>query len=517
VRQDEVPAGYRDVALVGHGGFADVYRAEREGLGQIVALKVLRSDHLDDATRRQFERECRTLGRLSGNPHIVTPLEAGFTPQGRPFLAMTYVDGGTVAQRMTTGGSGLPVDEVVQVGILVANALSAAHDAGVLHRDVKPENILVSKAGHLWLSDFGIATMADAQGSVSGSGLTPWHVAPEVLNSDEASVSGDLYSLGSTLHTLLTGTPPFKRGSGENSIGMILKRTLYEEPPSITRDDIPLALADIVRSLLAKKPELRPRTASEVAQALTHVQSAYGYVPDAIKRNGAPSKSATAPATSDADEDHRTKVVKRATSGDSIDRMPTIAKPKQAVQEPTPSSAQRVPEPAVDTHDDGGRTVARLPSAQSASVRQAEEVSAPEADADQSRGVVPMVAVLTAIAAVLAVVIGVVVMSSGGDSGSGSSTTVAQTVTLPATTPTPTDVTVTAIDATTIEVSWEVAEVGGADEVSFTIVDGRGVELAADATSPATVAVTDASQACVVVEARRGSRVQESAQACAGG
>jgi serine/threonine protein kinase len=345
VRPDEIPAGYRDPVLVGHGGFADVYRAEREGLEQVVALKVLRSDHLDASDRKQFERECRTLGRLSGTPHIVTPVDAGFTPQGRPYLAMTFVDGGTLAQRMN--GQPLPVDEVVQAGVVVATALDAAHAASVLHRDVKPENVLVSRNGDLWLSDFGIATMTDTVSTQTGSGLTPWHVAPEILNGDEATVAADLYSLGSTLHTLLTGAPPFKRGSGENSLAMILKRVVHEQPPTIARADVPPAMSDVIRSLLAKQPGHRLRSAAEVAQTFLHVQRSNDFPADAIRRRGSAAGRQSLP-EHDADG---TRVVRRVGSGGS-------QRPSQDSSVARPAGGPAVPE------RDGSTVVDRRPAAE---------------------------------------------------------------------------------------------------------------------------------------------------------
>ena len=132
--------GYADLVELGRGGYAIVYRARQLAVGRTVALKVLSRIDLDDRAFERFDAECRSMGALSWHPNIVTVYDAGRTPGGVPYLAMELLDAGSVAERLHRRGP-LPWDEVANLGVQVADALAAAHDVGVLHRDVKPENI----------------------------------------------------------------------------------------------------------------------------------------------------------------------------------------------------------------------------------------------------------------------------------------------------------------------------------------------------------------------------------------
>src|SRR5712691_2047000 len=134
--------GYRDLTLIGEGGYSKVYRAHQERVGRVVALKVLRLEIEDEAGQRRFRRECEVMGRLGGHPYIVTVYDADVAPDGRPFIAMEYLSGGTLELVGT-----LPQHEVLRLGVNIASALHAAHQAGILHRDIKPQNILLSEYG----------------------------------------------------------------------------------------------------------------------------------------------------------------------------------------------------------------------------------------------------------------------------------------------------------------------------------------------------------------------------------
>src|SRR6185312_5464657 len=142
---ESVP-GYRDLARIGHGGFSVVYRAVQESFERAVALKVLTGVGPDEDARRRFLREVRLASRLSGHPHVVTVLDTGTTDSGRPYLAMDLYEGGSLKQQLVRSGP-LSAAETAVVGAKIADALAAAHSLGVLHRDVKPNNILVSRFG----------------------------------------------------------------------------------------------------------------------------------------------------------------------------------------------------------------------------------------------------------------------------------------------------------------------------------------------------------------------------------
>lgn len=142
---EDVP-GYRVLEQVGEGGFSIVYRAHQERLDRMVALKVLSVSAVDDAAMRRFQRESKITGRLSGHPNIVTVLDTGTTRSGRPYIAMEYFEHGALTDRLAREGP-LPFAEVLRIGVKMAGALAATHETDVLHRDVKPQNVLLSRYG----------------------------------------------------------------------------------------------------------------------------------------------------------------------------------------------------------------------------------------------------------------------------------------------------------------------------------------------------------------------------------
>jgi serine/threonine-protein kinase PknK len=260
---ESVP-GYRDLARIGHGGFGVVYRAVQESFERAVALKVLTIGPDEDA-RRRFLREVRLASRLSGHPHVVTVLDTGTTASGRPYLAMDLYDGGSMKERLNRSGPLSPA-ETAMVGAKIAEALAAAHSLGVLHRDVTPNNILVSRFGEPALADFGVSCLLDSSSSASVLDVfSPQHAAPELMTKGVPTASSDVYSLGSTLYQLLTGQPPF--GGEGRDVRSIMWRVMSEPPPRPACPGIPL-LADAIMRAMAKEPEQRFPDAAGFAQAL---------------------------------------------------------------------------------------------------------------------------------------------------------------------------------------------------------------------------------------------------------
>jgi serine/threonine protein kinase len=263
--------GYRDLTLIGHGGYAKVYRAHQERVERVVAIKILRVEIEDEAARRRFRRECQVMGRLSGHPYIVTVHDADVTPDGHPFIAMEYLGGGTLELVGT-----LPQEEVLRIGVNIASALDAAHDAGVLHRDIKPQNILLSNYGEPRLGDFGLSIIGERLDfNASELALTPLHAPPEVFEGRSAGPASDLYSFGSTLYALLAGRPPF-HASGEEGIAPMLLRVLTSDVPDLETEAVTPSLMAILRRLLAKEPTDRPQSARELATLLQDVQQELG-------------------------------------------------------------------------------------------------------------------------------------------------------------------------------------------------------------------------------------------------
>ncbi|QYG94099.1 protein kinase [Iamia sp. SCSIO 61187] len=265
----EIP-GYDDLVEIGRGGFAVVYRARQVRLQRLVAVKVLTGTDTSDAALERFERECGAVGALSGHPNVVAVHDAGTTADGRPYLAMELVAGGTLAHRLAEGP--LPVDEVLAVGARLADALAAAHAAGVLHRDVKPENVLLSDDGTPKLADFGIAMVADTNNTATGVVLgTVLHAAPEVLTGARATPASDVYSLASTMDALLRGRAAFAGAAGEGPIP-VMYRAVHERAPDLRQHGIPDEVARLVEAGMAKDPAARVPDARTFGQRIQAVR-----------------------------------------------------------------------------------------------------------------------------------------------------------------------------------------------------------------------------------------------------
>jgi tRNA A-37 threonylcarbamoyl transferase component Bud32 len=266
--------GYRDLRPVGRGGFSVVYRAYQEQLHRVVALKVLSVEFIDAPVRRRFLREVKLTSRLADHPHVVTVLDSGLTDTGRPYLAMEFFERGSLRDRLAAEGP-LPVAEVLRIGVKICAALAAAHADGLLHRDVKPQNILISRYGEPALADFGTARLTDAMDvSARTEALTPYHAAPEILQGLNPTPACDVYSLGSTLFQLLSGRPPYQ--SDEGGIAALLLRILRDEPPPLTRRDVPDPLVSALHRALAKDPADRWPAAAAFAEALRRIQTELG-------------------------------------------------------------------------------------------------------------------------------------------------------------------------------------------------------------------------------------------------
>jgi serine/threonine protein kinase len=257
-------AGLGELAEIGRGGFGVVYRALEHELGRPVAVKVLFGT-LDGSSSRRFERECRAMRKVAGHPHVVTIHRAGRTDEGQPFIVMELMDRGSLQDRLRRDGA-VGWVEAVRIGMDIASALEMAHSAGVCHRDVKPGNVLVSSRGVVKLADFGMALVAGSDETRSGMvAASLAHVAPEVLAGTRPDARADVYSLGSTLHELISGRAPFAR-RGEESLVPMLVRIARDLPPSLA--GVPAAVSAVVERAMAKDPADRPASAGALRLAL---------------------------------------------------------------------------------------------------------------------------------------------------------------------------------------------------------------------------------------------------------
>lgn len=288
--------GYSDLVEIGEGGFAVVYRARRERLDQEVALKVLKPSALDQRELGRFEAECRVMGSLTWHPHVVSVFDSGLTSDGRPYLTMEYFEAGSLADRLRREGP-MPWAETIEVGVQVSSALGAVHDAGRVHRDVKPENLLLGTWGEVKLADFGIARALEPTHQSTTVSFTAHYVAPEVLRGHRGDQRSDVYSLAATLHTLIAGRPPFFLGDDE-PIATVLLRIVSASPPRL--DHVPDGLADLLQRCLDKDVAVRCQTAVELGRELQSLQVATGLQPTSLRVAPGPTRSVvTTPATAD--------------------------------------------------------------------------------------------------------------------------------------------------------------------------------------------------------------------------
>ncbi len=265
---------YEILNQLGAGGMGEVYRASDTRLGRVVALKVL-PPHLsqDAAFRQRFAREARAVSSLS-HPNICALYDVGHQ-EGTDYIVMEFLGGETLAARIKKGP--IPIDQLLKSGMEVAEALDAAHHRGVIHRDLKPGNIMLTRAGAKLL-DFGLATLKAGPSSegaqpevhhLTATGMvvgTLHYMAPEQIEGKEADARTDIFALGAVLYEMASGQPPF---TGKTT-SAVMTAILGTEPPPLgtLRPETPPALARLIKTCLAKDPEQRWQTAHDVALQL---------------------------------------------------------------------------------------------------------------------------------------------------------------------------------------------------------------------------------------------------------
>jgi serine/threonine protein kinase len=263
-----LPNRYADPRPIGRGGMGQIYLAEDRELGRKVAIKVLDDRFAgNEQLRERFKREALAAARLSGHPHVVTIFDVGES-QGRPFIVMEYLPGGTLGDRTRQG----PVEPGEALSWLgqIAEALDAAHELGVVHRDVKPPNLLFDARGELVVADFGIARVADdtltgmtATGTVLG---TAGYLAPEQALGQPATPASDRYALGVIGYELLTGGRPFERQSETAEAAAHIHEPV--PPASEHHTGLPRAVDGVFDRALAKDPRERYSTSADFVSAL---------------------------------------------------------------------------------------------------------------------------------------------------------------------------------------------------------------------------------------------------------
>ena len=266
-----VLSGFTFVRVLGSGGFADVFLYEQQLPRRQVAVKVLLPEVTNPRVRDMFQAEAQLMSQLSTHPSVLSVFEAGVSSDGRPYLVTEVcVSGYGERFRAET----LPVAEALKVGVSIASAVETAHRANVLHRDIKPGNVLVTNYGYPVLSDFGIASTLFMGSTENAVGLSvPWS-APEVIREQTTgTTASEVWSLAATVYSLLAGRSPFEVPGKDNSPGVLAGRILKSAPQPIGRPDVPARLEEILDLAMSKDPIERPHSALEFARQLQQVES----------------------------------------------------------------------------------------------------------------------------------------------------------------------------------------------------------------------------------------------------
>ena len=262
--------------LLGGGGTAQVYLTHDEILDRPVALKILREQYVEDEEFvERFRREARSVASLS-HPNIVSIYDQGRSEEGAYYIAMEYVPGGTLKERISREGALTP-EAAVEVALQITDPLQEAHEKGVIHRDIKPQNVLLSAKGAVKVTDFGIAkAVAPTSPGATTTGVilgTAEYMSPEQAKGEPAAVgpSTDLYSLGVVLYEMLSGTLPYQ---AESPIGAAIKHvTEPVRSPREAKADVPEPLAALTAKLLAKNPQDRYPSAAALSADLERIRS----------------------------------------------------------------------------------------------------------------------------------------------------------------------------------------------------------------------------------------------------
>jgi serine/threonine protein kinase len=264
---------YRIVRKLGSGGMADVYLAEDEELGRRVAIKILNERHANDESFvERFRREAKNAAGLS-HPNIVSIYDRG-EAEGTYYIAMEYLDGRSLKELVVARGP-LPIGDAIEFTRQVLGALRFAHRKGVVHRDIKPHNVMADADGRLKVTDFGIARAGVSQMTEAGSIIgTAQYLSPEQARGAAVDQRSDLYSIGIVLYEMLTGTVPF---TGDSPVEIAMKHLSdTPRPPSLERPEIPPDLDMVVLRALAKSPDDRFQTAEEMDAELDRVAQGAG-------------------------------------------------------------------------------------------------------------------------------------------------------------------------------------------------------------------------------------------------
>jgi serine/threonine protein kinase len=382
-----IVSGYRIDGMLGEGGMGAVYQATQLSLNRVVALKLLAANLGDDpGFRARFEREGQVQAALD-HDHIVPVYEAGQSEYGL-FLAMRLIPGPTLKQLIIDGS--LDPRRSVRILTQVAHALDAAHRAGLIHRDIKPQNILIGERDHAFLADFGLIKAPD-EARLTGTGQfigTIDYVAPEQIQGEPATPASDIYALTGVLYECLTGEVPFPKPSEAAT----LHAHVMHPPPTVSerRPDLPPALDGVVAQGMAKDPWARPSLAGELIQAASRALSSSA--PSIATGSALPQ-----PRDPPVERERRVQTTKVPAVGSEPDRPTGAAAASDAPPEPRRDVTRAVVRPEIGPIE--------LPDPAHSN----DSVEAPEADRGLPPRLIAMIAALTLAAFAAGLVVGLLV------------------------------------------------------------------------------------------------------------
>ena len=514
--------GYDFVRELGRGGFADVYLFRQHLPSREVAIKVLRQTAGSGLDRELFENEANRMAMLSSHPGIVTIYEVGVAPDDRPYLTMEFCPHdhfGSIVR-----ANPLTVARALEVGIKVAAAVETAHQASILHRDVKPANILLTTYGEPALTDFGIAGGTGEALAVSQGVSIPF-AAPEVLSGatvgDELS---DVYSLGATVYALLAGRSPFSTGERLSEVEL-MQRVLNAALPPTGRADVPASLERVLANALARDPANRYDSAASLGRALQGIEAELGLAQTALR---IADTSTVPPRAADPEDDDSTRFrsVQRVDPDGPgpVEQTPPASPARISgvpVSDPSARArrSERGPRGAAEAPSlpDGGlgdRTVQRRSAPGTARPAPADDVAAP-AGPDRRRLLLSVAGGVFVLA-----VAGFVLSRAGGtaDDERVATTTTPDTspLVVAGAPPRPEDVRIEPDEAGGQVVTWAAPGGGDGDTYQVFFTDGPG-ELAGESSgaSQTELRVDTDRRICVIVETIRQGRVSAaSTEAC---
>jgi serine/threonine protein kinase len=269
--------GLSGLSVLARGGYATIYRAVQDSIGREVAVKVENRTMESERDQRRFLREARAAGQLSAHPYVVDLHDVGVTEDQHPYMIMELCDG-SYAERLRDAP--LTPGETRDAGTKIADALAVAHQLGLLHRDVKPANLLISRFGEPLLADFGLAVLAETrETSITLEVLTPAYSPPETFRPGPPTAAVDVYGLSASLYAMMSGHPPRFHSDPDPSVVALLE--LFDQPiPDLP--GVPGGFLDLLRIGMANDPLARP-TARRLRELLGELELDRAPRPDAVR------------------------------------------------------------------------------------------------------------------------------------------------------------------------------------------------------------------------------------------